>query len=246
MRVATILAIPYLNRAQEDTYHLCLAHLLADKTYATFFREKARRGDLVMMDNGVVETGLPMEWPLLVELAKEMEISELVLPDRILNASETLKHGEKAVKDWEAHDGYGFDLIAVPQGNSHDQWYACCQEMLHWPVKTIGISKFVGNFTNSRADLFEASPDLINSDKDIHMLGCLSVSDEVRDVEARFPGRIRGIDSGIATICTQANKRLQDVEGGRVDIPLDFFARNLNPALLGENIQWWKHMCRVA
>lgn len=241
MKVSTILGIPYLHMEEDNDYHLCLAHLLANKTYQDFFKQKSRRGDMVMMDNGVVETGLPMEWSLLNELAYEVEAVELVLPDRLCNKDATLQSGKSALRSWNGDH----DLIAVPQGRSLEEWRECLLEMLNWPVETIGISKFVKPFASSRVGVLEAVPELIESTKSIHVLGCLSISDEAINLEKRFPGRIRGIDSGIAAICTQAGIRVSDFDntGGRLDVPLDFFARNLDENLLAENVFWWRQMC---
>ena len=243
MHVATILGINYLHMAQDDDYHLCLAHLLTDEAYKAFFKEKSRRGDIVMMDNGVVETGLPMEWSLLKELGSEIEATEIILPDRIYNMSETIKNGEAAINN---HDG-DYDLLAVPQGRDFEEWRHCLNVMLQWPVSTIGISKFIAPFAPARAYVLKQVPELIESDKNIHILGCISVSNEVIDLEKKFPGRIRGIDSGIATICAQAGMTLSSLAKSedRLDIPLDFFAKDLDISILIGNIYFWRSMCGI-
>lgn len=242
MKVATILGIPYLYMEKDNDYHLCLAHLLAHKEYADFFRERARHGDQVIMDNGVVETGLPMPWSLLKELADDVEATDLILPDKLYDSRATLEMGKAAIKEY---DGYP-SLTAVPQGRNFNEWKQCLREMLEWPaVTTIGISKFVGLFTTSRVDVLKQVPELMESDMGIHLLGCISISDEPQDMEKAFPDRIWGIDSGIATICTQAGMRMTDfvVDGGRLDIPLDFFTKSLDLTLLYENVAFWRALC---
>jgi len=243
MKVATILGIPYLHLEQNNDYHLCLSHLLADKDYMKFFREKSRRGYIVICDNGVVETGLPMAWSLLKELAEEVEATELILPDRLNNMSKTLALGEAAIADWNGTPS----LFAVPQGKNQQEWRACLIEMLSWPVTTIGISKFVKPFANSRVEVIYGAPELLKSNRDVHILGCLSISDEVANLEKNFPGRIRGIDSGIAAICAQVGIKMSSYAetGGRLDIPLDFFANDLDIDLLTENVNWWRRMCEI-
>lgn len=239
MDIATITAIRDLDLANDNSYHLCLAHLLHDNTYFQYFRSRARVGDLVMLDNGVVETGLPMEMSVLLRLAHRVEASEMVLPDSLNDSTETLRLGREAIAEWEGEPG----LIAVPQGRSFSEWHACMLEMLTWPVVTIGISKFTAKFASTRMQLLAQSPELIDSKMDIHLLGCLSISNEIFSVKKAFPGRIRGVDSGIAAIAAQQDIAIDDIRvGGRVNTELDFFIQDESP-LLRRNIASWKKMC---
>jgi|SaaInlV_200m_DNA_2_1039689.scaffolds.fasta_scaffold32124_2 hypothetical protein len=242
MQIATILPIPYLDLVGgDDTYHMCLAHLLDNKEYLEYFRGKSRRGDSVIMDNGVVETGLPMEMSILLELADKVEATELILPDRLNDAAGTLILGADAIGQWYGETG----LIAVPQGNTFEEWHACMKEMLFWPVSTIGISKFTAKFSSSRLEILKKSPELIESIKGIHLLGCVAINDEISSIGDAFPGRIKGTDSGIAAIATQAGVEISKVKrGDRVNVELDFFNRNLDEYLLNANIGTWRSMCQ--
>ena len=51
-----IAPVEYLDLIPENaTFHLILAHLLKDKKYATVYKEKADRGDVIICDKGAFE-----------------------------------------------------------------------------------------------------------------------------------------------------------------------------------------------
>jgi len=243
MKISTILPIEYLRLERFNDYHLCLAHLLNDSDYFTFFFNRAREGKFVLMDNGVVETGRPLPMEKLLNLALRCGFNEVILPDSLNNRKETLSMGAKAIEI--ASEGYHMvpDLMAVPQGNTKDDWIQCVNEMLDWPVNGIGISRFTKAFFEDRVEALLAVEDLISSSKEIHILGCPGDPSEIARIECTFPGRVRGTDSGIAAIFTQAGRRMSD-GGGKPDIALDFHNNRLDAALLKENIEWWIGECR--
>lgn len=237
MKIATILPIPYLWLEKDSKYHLCLAHLMHRPEYQSFFTNRtSEEGNFVIMDNGVVETGVPMPIEKLMEIATDSKIHELILPDKIFDVKGTLKLGEKAIP---VTQGSNLRLMAVPQGRTAREWLTCLREMVQWPVQTIGISKFVGKFFYNRYEaLSMAWEDLIESDLDIHLLGCTSDPYEMNLIEQAIPGRIRGVDSGIAAMYTQAGKRMKNVPI-RPKIEMDFNAQ-LDPMMLTDNVSWWK------
>jgi len=237
MQIATILGIPHLHLEQESRYHLCLAHLLGDERYRTFFSEKAQRGDIVIMDNGTVETGVPLAMENLIILAKWVGVTELILPDIIRNMGKTLKLGESAISCWYGEPAH---LMAVPQGSTKLEWLSCLDEMLFYPIKTIGISKFVCNIFEDRFEALSSSKRLMNSEKAIHILGCNGDIREIKKIKEAFGDRIRGIDSGIANIYACAGMRMSDGEP-KPQVELDFH-RAVDEDLLKENIQYWKNV----
>jgi len=68
--------------AGQGTYHLALAHLILESpAYREFYLRMSRRGDHVGVDNGVVETGSPLPFTEVLEAARAVEATEVVLPD---------------------------------------------------------------------------------------------------------------------------------------------------------------------
>lgn len=241
MKIATILPIAHLHLEQNNDYHLCLAHLLGDDEYFNFFKAQASAGKFVMMDNGVVEVGKPLTIEELYDLAVEVGVNEFILPDAIRDRGATLALSGQAIgyclKRMRS-EGRWMNLVAVPQGATAEEWADCVREMLAWPVRTIGISRFTNAYFPNRLEALRAVPELIASSKDIHLLGCPGDPAEMADIDRSFPGRIRGVDSGIAAMYTQVGKAMCDGEPKPV-VELDF-AGVLPEFLLKLNIAWWQ------
>lgn len=239
MKIATILPTSHLHLEDASSYHLCLAHQVKkDPTYAAFFKMQAARGNFVIQDNGVVETGESLPIDILIGLARTIGCDEMILPDCIGNPIQTIHksfHALNAVK------GLGIRTMVVPQGSTASEWANCAREMLTWNVDTIGISKFVvPSLFPSRVDAIYSVPKLITSDKDIHMLGFPGDPVEIQELCRRFGDRIRGIDSGIAAIYTQVGRRMNDNEARpKMTIDLDAI---LNEPMLLRNMKIWKVM----
>ena len=237
MRVATIVPIPHLGLTRGQGYHLALAHLVQHGRYRTFFQEEENDGAFVIMDNGVVETGTPQTPVQLLRSAELLLPDEVILPDALLNRGPTLEMGERAMEFLSERLPW-VSFMAVPQGETRDEWISCVLEMIYWPVACIGLSRFLTRHYRDRASALMDVPDLVESKKDIHLLGCPGDLSEFRRVEKAFPGRIRGVDSGIAAICAQEGIRLETgFEKPKVDL---HFELGMNESLLADNIKVWR------
>ena len=247
MKIATILPTPYLGLEEGNDYHLCLAHLVQkDGAYAAFFRSQSEAGRFVMMDNGVVETGEALPMPILMDLTARVKAKEIVLPDEIYNRERTIRACSRAISEFLTFQrAYGakVDLAAVPQGADAREWINCVRTMVDWPVKTIGISRFVAKYFPSRKVALESVPELIESKKDIHILGCPGDPIEMCEIEEAFPGRVRGVDSGIAAMYTQEEMQMEDGDP-KPQVELDFGADNFCLDLLEQNVEWWRKRCK--
>jgi hypothetical protein len=239
MKIATILPFAHLALERFNDYHMALAHLIdACPEYEKFFRAASDRGNFVIIDNGVVERGNPMGVAELLSRAWRIKASEVILPDRIGDAYATCRNGKKSLEQV----GDLCQTMAVPQGRTLSEWRDCLKVMLDWPVQTIGISRFTRAFVPDRATLLMQAPELVQSSKDIHLLGCAGDPVEAWNIEVQWPGRVRGIDSGIAAICAQEGLLL---EPGTIKpaVELNFHAKHLDGNLLRTNVLWWRHRC---
>ena len=242
MQIATILPTRHLD-LDNSQYHLCLAHHLdKDPAYKAFFRQKAIDEHFVIMDNGACENGKAMRIEDLYMLAISIGCQEIVLPDEISEGAITIHRSYDGYKFLEKV-GYTEKLMVVPQGHTAKEWIACIEMMLvmPWKIDTVGISRFiVPKFFPTRTDALLAVPKLLYSDKDIHLLGCPETPNEISDVRETFPGRIRGVDSGIAAIYTQEGLKFLDGPKPARMINLE---ADLDLVLLQENISSWKQGC---
>lgn len=246
MQVATIVPTACLDLIKDDTYHMVLAHLLYSDIYREFYKNQSKQGRFLIMDNGVVETGEPMDMPELMYLAGHIGISEIILPDRIHSKLATLRLGDSAISRHSDLKSV-VRIMAVPQGRTSKEWGECLAEMLTWPVGAIGISKFVFDFLEpgqDRLDLLknEGYP-LIESWKEIHLLGCPGDPREMRLIDKAFPNRIRGVDSGVPSFYTAGGMSMS-TGLPRPSVEVDLAdGSGLDMDLLRDNCTWWKDRC---
>jgi len=242
MQVATILPIPHLNLERDNHYHMALAHLVErDQAYTTFFRQMSDRGDFVLMDNGVVETGEAMPIDQIMFLAKVIRPTEIVLPDKIYDMGATLAMASQSLKYVRSVD-VNIRVLAVPQGATPLEWAECCNRLLDMGVDSIGISRFVSKYFYSRLEALTMASRLLHSGVDIHLLGCPNDPHEVAATQRGFNRPIRGVDSGVAAMYTQVGLRMDGGEP-KPDMKLDF-TRELDMKLLKDNVEYWRDACR--
>lgn len=239
MKIADIVPVAHLEDVNTEVdYALALAQVaIASPDYLYHFAAMEDTGAHLILDNGAAELGQAVEPGDLLGVAYALGPDEVVLPDVVGNARATLKAG-RALLGHRALEGIG--LMAVPQGSSLGEWRWCLDQMLEWPISAVGISRFAWNLPllPGRVNLLEHCDKLLDSDLAIHLLGCPGDPIEIYEVEQRFPGRVRGADSGIAAICA-----IDGVEMGpgfqKPGVPLDFFA-TADAALLARNLRAWR------
>lgn len=243
MKIAIILPVSHLLLDESCDYHMCLAHMMGIKDYWDHFERMAKRGDHVLMDNGAAENGTPLPIEQILGIAEASGVTEITLPDHIRDRDKTLNAHAAAA---EIATSYNVRLMGIPQGKSQKQWTECARIMLsckkYYGIEAIGISKYQRGIWDSRLDAIQSVAGLVESDMDIHLLGCFGEDlTEAYRVEQALPGRIRGIDSGIAAIYAQNG---QSLIGGYVNRAepghhLDF-AKTPESGLLIRNLNTWE------
>jgi len=249
LRVATILPVPFLEWEKNSDYHMALAHLMHVPAYGEFFLHMAQRGRFVLMDNGVVETGVPLPFDELLTIARAFEVTEMTLPDVINDSAATLRLHDKSAKSVR---GRHPSFMAIPQGRDLRDWCKCakaCVKMADdWGVRSIGITKFLEGKVEQRSDAVRAVPEILDSGLNIHLLGTLGddPTEIFRSSEA-LGRRVRGTDSGMAAIWTQEKKIVGVDPRPRVEldfITFDGIGEYYDTDLLRANIVRWKRAVR--
>lgn len=247
MRIATIVPRQSLHLTKGDDYFMCLAHLMHNPRYAQFFYDRAEDGKHVIMDNGVVETGIPMSIERLYHIRAGHRTMEIILPDVMHNTVKTLQMGNLAFEWVMARYDIQtpLNVMAVPQGKTEDEWLTCMREMVFWPVRSIGISRFVLDHSKSRLSLLMQAEELIESNKEIHILGCPEDPLSMFQLDQCFPERLRGVDSGAPTFYT-AGGTMMGVGHPRPEVKVDFldYDSSKDAILMEHNVQWWRDRCR--
>lgn len=258
MKIATILPTAHLELEAETDYHMCLAHLMENKTYRSFYAWQAARGAHVIMDNGVVETGEPLSMFQLMRIALQVGVTEMTLPDKLNDRRETLHLHSDALNMLQDYNPEQ-RVMLIPQGYTRADWVDSVNDMLslaeRFPdqVSAIGISKFqvngiahcaAGTMYNDRLQALRAVPQLFTSGVAIHLLGCTDYIDELMYIQDALPGVIRGVDSGLPTFYTMHNQELDRHTARPTGMELDFDAKFTPKAaeLLRVNTHRWKHL----
>lgn len=163
--------------------------------YRQFYQDRAREGDYIILDNSAHEFGSATHWEDLIELGEELNVSEIVLPDRLFFGEDTYNMSKKAFKLLRSRSSR-IRTMGAPQGRTPQEFLRCLFKLLDLGVDTIGISKdfevWPGGLRALVEDVCRESNDV-----DIHLLGW------GRDLRQLFllgscpwlRSRIRGVDS---------------------------------------------------
>lgn len=223
-KIAHIVPVSHLKQIEENHYHMCLAHLVANSKYADFYKGMSNKGKFVLMDNGAAE-GSQLSPQELVAMYGIINPTEIVLPDTLNDCVDTLR---KTLAFAHVYSDLPYRFMGVPQGKNFDEWCACVEVMLREPrINTIGVSKFLNIITGDEDIRFHAcayiakvASALGRRDIEVHLLGCDEAPELVGQIQELFPF-VRGCDSAFAYIATQAGVEI-DEETTRPEGEIDF------------------------
>lgn len=195
--VAPIALLRQLDKAGvAGHYHLLLAHEVQRSPYAhqNFWETEDHRDDAVILDNSVIELGVPM--PLGVMLALKGLLPQntvLVLPDIIGDSHETLMWAKAVLSSAKSSGPAGF--LGVAQGSTIDQVWDCAVKMYHdLGLRYISVPRHLTTKLGTRTEITQAILNELPEVK-LHLLG---FSDDILDdmQSATIPG-VLGIDSAV-------------------------------------------------
>jgi len=208
MKIAHIAPINALKEiSSKGDIEFCLApYAMRDDKYKKYFMKAKKKGRYVIMDNGVAEGDL-IPTAILVDLAIEMKVDELIIPDVIGNLKETRKLRSEFIKKyWKILKENNIKLMSVIQGNSINEYTDDLHKLLNdYKIDVIGIPFRMhyadfktfdtreGNHMVNRASFIMMKWSLLkNSKKEIHLLGCNLPSEIYLN---HFVSFIRSMDS---------------------------------------------------
>ncbi len=216
MQTAIIAPTALLEKYATTGYHLCLCHrILKDDRYADFYHSSP--ADFLILDNSAHELGVG---GMLMDMARATKLvnpDEVVLPDRLFFADDTVKYATESYKDFR---NLAPRVMGVPHGTTPSEWDWCCARLIDLGVDTIGISKDYEGWKGGLSGLVETVRELYQQIwkpklTAIHMLGWgrklwqLNHLRQIQKVEGS-PIQIRGIDSGKPLVYAAAGIDLGD------------------------------------
>lgn len=249
-KIATIVPVAHLSSLISDKYVMALSYPAHSANYIAFFRNLAKQGAFVMLDNSAVEMGQPEPIDSYVAKAIAMKASEIVLPDYFQDANRTLE-ASKACIELARDLGYAGQFMGVPQGATAAEWLRSAFEMLQLGVHCLGVSRrYVPSlFPEGRAKAVEILTLLFQLENDnktrVHLLGCLNSPTEEGISHLLQLYVVRGVDSSVAALATKNGMRYtgsfqRTAEMGQVDISTDIY----DYALWKRNLEAWRRLCQ--
>lgn len=147
MKLAIIAPTNLLDScARLSSYHLVLAHeYLNNEEYRNFYNERSDFGDEIILDNGAFENGESLLASALLEIAKELKPTTVIMPDFRFDMVSTIKATQMAV---DIFGNTNMRLMGVPQGNSLEEVIMCYKQLLELQeIDSIGIYEEIGEVT---------------------------------------------------------------------------------------------------
>ena len=180
--MASIVPQNLLYFTKNADIHMALACFVGEpdyRNYTEFFQKKRKPDSFLIMDNGVIE-GKPMSFAECVKRAEFIGANEIVLPDVYKDHIGTYNAIKEAIEYALKYNffGYRFRFMAVPQGDSMEDWLACAEEIIRdfgMYISTIGIPKHLVDTCKERdarliaiSNLHDKVPNL--GEWDIHLV----------------------------------------------------------------------------
>ena len=233
MKVANIIPIPLLKKYGNLTdYHLVLSYLIRENTeYAEFYKQRAKKGDYIIIDTSVIELGKPLTIQEQLPLAERIGASEVMCADYPMDKDKTLEATANDLS--KIPKNFPYKILAVAQGRNFAELVECYTELKKFDkINTIGLSFTMSVFWKKPVSRFVFTDYLVKSNlldktKEHHLLGLGSDLSEVC-LQSKFKW-IRGVDSRAAVIQGLDNKYVTD---NRVVRNFDFYSNDDNPKIL--------------
>lgn len=218
--VAHIVPTSYLHLLAPRRMHLLLAHRVrGDARYASFYAAPAL-GQYRILDNSAFELGEAIDDDTLRWVLDLVRPDEIVLPDVLLRADDTMRRSEAFMERLPDTDTTP-RLMGVPQGRTLEEWIGSYRYFAHHPrVYSLGIggiycSRRGPHFSRGmsgigRAHLFDAllARDATEPRKPHHLLG----SGDSAHLELELLSRnacIRSIDTSSAYLLARQGTQLR-------------------------------------
>ena len=145
-----------------------------------------------MIDNGAYELGKPISDEQLVRLAYQMDVDEVIAPDVLNDAQQTLMRTRHFL---ETQTLRGLRVCVVPQGRTISEWIECYKRMCRLPVQTIAIPIWIQKRFRARPLVVKRllKEGIFEKSLDHHLLGL----DNISELYEYPKGVIRSVDTSL-------------------------------------------------
>ena len=176
--VCPIRVLRMMSPSASGSYHLLLAHDVAE--YAQEYRAfcDGFRGMTVIMDNSVIELGGAVDLKTIIKAATQVDCTTVVLPDILLDGKATVESCSKALETWSpafrplwGSEAHRRGFMYVPQGKTLKEFALSAEALSHHPdINFWGVPRNLVANNITRRDAIDIVYAL-NPHRRIHLLG---------------------------------------------------------------------------
>lgn len=201
MKVSVEVPIHHLKDFDDlQDYIFILAHLCTNPTYKEYVKSSKK---LKILDNSAFELGGSVDPIFLCDLAEELGVDVIVVPDVLNNTSETLKATEKFYTEFLRRKSKVKTMI-VPQGYDLSEFCMCLYKMLVFPFDIVGVSYVTPPGLDPESQRLKKVEYVVNiTSKDVHLLGLCRPSFLF---EYKKYVQIKSIDTSLPVVYAYYNK----------------------------------------
>lgn len=207
--------------------------------YQDAFEAAKYREDYIILDNGAAENE-PCDWKKLLEIAENFGCSEIVLPDVMGNAEETLQ----AIKQVWFGRPQQYRYMGVAQGSNAREIRDMIDYLISLGVQTIGIPRhLVAIRPQLRLEIVQwMVVEGLNDLCEIHLLGMHpTFHSELALIRAAgYDDVIRSVDTSMPFVAAMHTILLEEWQGVVPGRPENYFlpAFEINGELADMNLRW--------
>lgn len=244
MKAALIPPMGLDSYALHSDIHLALPlpHLMRSMSYIRTYQRAADSGDYVILDNGMAE-GVKVQPDTIFAVAETLRVSEIVLPDELRHATETVSGVEVFLARYKSRLE-PYKLMAVAQGITVQEFRGCIHHFAdREQITAIGIPRLMMSTLGSssaRIDFSNWIEDKYPKRFKLHLLGADAVHRKEVRWAAKYASHIRSTDSSMPFNYALAG-RLLDSHPATVNRPEGYFEHSwlgrVNVAFVKANIE---------
>lgn len=144
MQLGLITPTPHLlsDTLKQSKFHMVLGHLLKDETYRMFYSHlKALDPEAYILCDNSANEGYMLKGTELLSLAESIHADEIIAPDKYHDSEVTINETFDFLDNYYESSIKGkFKVMAVPQGETLDEYVGCYEEFADDPrIDVIGI-----------------------------------------------------------------------------------------------------------
>ena len=215
MQFCSIVPTKYNELMYDSSVVMLLAHLSKNNPAYAINAIRHDGSCYKIMDNSIVELGKSFSMEELIAQAQCCLVDEIILPDVYKNGGETIQKIKESI-EWLRENNYlgHFKLMGVCHGSDINDFIRTFKILNSMPeINTIGIPRIVCEWAISRgyiADIF------MQTDKEIHLLGCYDSLKELSTFKEEYLKRIRSIDTSLPALLSVETDNAYESRKGKV------------------------------